>query len=461
MSRKRNPYINGGVIQNDFNFYGRSELIHELVIPDSNAYYIKGNRRIGKTSLLRQIERNLILDSTVVPVYFNLQGTKNLKDLLLFYQRAINKACHNNQIKNFNLGNSFFQTFNESLEHIGALGKQFYLLIDEAESLLHLPENIILKFHHELVNTYDHLTVVVSATNHLENLELQRLKGLDLLEGFTPIQLSCFSKEDAKNLIRQVQHPEGGIDIDDDLEHAILKYTGTHPYLIQRMCFNLFDRRTRTLRQIKKNDFTLDQSIRNFCNIDFNFLNIEQQQILQRFSWETPMNNIEIEGFSLPTITSSLIELEQSGFLACENNQYKLSNYYLAQWLEERQSKALKPQKRTTSISKLNLAKSIRALNDDLFEKKLPTKKTPTLKSNNASSNSTQTGKLSPVQIKVICDYIDSNMEAAFEAMDKLDWGNQKGTYNDKKEEWVSPGIGFNRVRFRSQLKLLLKMVFE
>jgi len=54
---------------------------------------------------------------------------------------------------------------------------------------------------------------------------------------------------------------------------------------------------------------------------------------------------------------------------------------------------------------------------------------------------------------------IDTDMDAAFRELDKLDWGNRRGTYNDLKGEWIDPPMGFNKTHFRSRLKTFLNTV--
>lgn len=75
-------------------------------------------------------------------------------------------------------------------------------------------------------------------------------------------------------------------------------------------------------------------------------------------------------------------------------------------------------------------------------------------------SGETFENNLTDEHLEQLLDLIDSDMLAAFDLLDKLNWGNHKGTYNDKKAEWIDPGVGFNKSVFRSQLKTLLKTLF-
>jgi hypothetical protein len=60
-----------------------------------------------------------------------------------------------------------------------------------------------------------------------------------------------------------------------------------------------------------------------------------------------------------------------------------------------------------------------------------------------------------------ILNLIDTDMDAAFDALDQLDWGNKRGTYFDLKNEWSDRPNNFSKGDFRSKLKTLVKTSFS
>lgn len=60
-------------------------------------------------------------------------------------------------------------------------------------------------------------------------------------------------------------------------------------------------------------------------------------------------------------------------------------------------------------------------------------------------------------QIAGVLDLIDTDIEYAFDELDKMDWGNRRGTYYDLKTEWIDPPNGFSKSSFRSRLKVFVK----
>lgn len=76
MTRPVNPYIAGAPLRGEGGFFGRQDTLewarHELLNPATNALVLFGQRRIGKTTLLLQLQRTLPTD-ICLPVYFDLQ----------------------------------------------------------------------------------------------------------------------------------------------------------------------------------------------------------------------------------------------------------------------------------------------------------------------------------------------------------------------------------------------------
>ncbi|MEO7838039.1 MAG: ATP-binding protein, partial [Anaerolineales bacterium] len=76
MSLPLNPYIAGAPLRGDKGFFGRQDTMEwverELRNSQTNALVLFGQRRIGKTTLLLQLARNLSQDE-FLPIYFDLQ----------------------------------------------------------------------------------------------------------------------------------------------------------------------------------------------------------------------------------------------------------------------------------------------------------------------------------------------------------------------------------------------------
>lgn len=337
MNSYKNPYNNGNVIWEVELFYNREYLVKELIQPDPRAYYIRGNRRIGKTSLLQQINRQLLNSENALPIYVDLEGVESIMDLAEYFQWAINKTLDAIGLPAvvFKENEKIFDTITAWLKYNQQINRHSFLILDEAEELLGLSNNDLARLHRILVKGSKNLTVIITATNRLQEFFHRHDGKTNFLENFITKPIGGLSSEDAEKLIRQSQHPNSRVEVDETTVKNIIRYAGTHPFLIQRLCFNLFE--NGTLRKVQEKDLVLDKELRDIIRIDFNHLDPDHQQVLLHFSWEQGLSTNTINGFTKTKTDSILLELEQLGFLRSEGQQYYLGNYFLAQWLEEQQ----------------------------------------------------------------------------------------------------------------------------
>ena len=77
----RIPYIAGRWVRGR-DHYGRQRLITHLLRVEDPAIWVVGTRRMGKTSLLRQLELETDRpESELVPLFWDLQGVESFDDL--------------------------------------------------------------------------------------------------------------------------------------------------------------------------------------------------------------------------------------------------------------------------------------------------------------------------------------------------------------------------------------------
>src|SRR5262245_53830121 len=83
----RIPYIVGRWVRGQ-SHYGRQRLMDYLLVAGDSATWLVGTRRMGKTSLLRQLEHLTAPDQgEFVPLFWDLQGCQSGRDMSdeLFY----------------------------------------------------------------------------------------------------------------------------------------------------------------------------------------------------------------------------------------------------------------------------------------------------------------------------------------------------------------------------------------
>lgn len=331
----QNPYIVGGAIHNDQDFYDRSSIVKQLLTNDSRGHYLKGNRRIGKTNLLNYLQRNINQgEDKRLAILYNLEGAETEKEFAQYLVRAIKRATALKRISPPDFSTQELIPMLETLIHwLEEVDYTCFLLIDEAEALLGLPDKTRASLHNRLINNSDKLTVLLAATNHLQKLYSNNNGDAPFLDGFVTHYIGCFDDSSAEALIRQSQLPEEQRpQVDDVLVKEIIHYCGNHPLYIQRLCSELFE--NGGLRPIRDSDLLLDRAIRGFIDVDFQHLSQEEQKTLLHFYWEKSLAITD-----LPIDCRAHVrELRQLGFLKTDGQLFSISNIFLHQWLENHRS---------------------------------------------------------------------------------------------------------------------------
>ena len=87
-----NPYIAGNPVRGETLFVGRSDILRDvqslLRDPNANAIALYGQRRIGKTSILFQLEEQLAESGKYLPVYFDLHDKADLSLAQILFRLA-------------------------------------------------------------------------------------------------------------------------------------------------------------------------------------------------------------------------------------------------------------------------------------------------------------------------------------------------------------------------------------
>jgi tetratricopeptide (TPR) repeat protein len=77
-----NPYIAGNPVRGDTFFVGRADILRDVLDllrnPNASAIVLYGQRRIGKTSILFELEQQLAESGEYLPVYFDLHDKSDL-----------------------------------------------------------------------------------------------------------------------------------------------------------------------------------------------------------------------------------------------------------------------------------------------------------------------------------------------------------------------------------------------
>jgi hypothetical protein len=141
--------------------------------------------------------------------------------------------------------------------------------------------------------------------------------------------------KEAADLIRQTANPEGPVAVDPAVLSDIQGRTGNHPYLIQRLCRQLFEPQGE-LRPVNDWDLVVDSGLADIFEIDYQTLTDGEQAILDEI-WRKGSADeaalLQAQGLDPTTLQGGLLELQNLGYIAKDRDQWQVANTFLANWL--------------------------------------------------------------------------------------------------------------------------------
>jgi len=344
MATMRNPYVTGAYVTGR-KHYGRKEMLDYLLHGDSSAYWVVGNRRIGKTSLLRQLESLALAEGQLAPLYWDMQGCDTFKALGQYLADAVQD--HNERFEALGLRPAELADEN-ALTLLPRLrraavraGRGLLLLCDETEVLINIAARAprsMQRLHRELTGAVG-LRVVATSTRAIYQLHdvCSDWPTSPFLAGFDMSQtLGSLTPYSARALILDAQEPEdGGVQAAADVVETISDYTNDHPYLIQLLCSRLFQAEGR-LRPVTEGDLEVDPLLKGFFSVDFGALTEADRRIV----WAVQGANVideaalqELLGGDPADLRRRLHGLERVGYLRRVYGQIAIGNQFLANWL--------------------------------------------------------------------------------------------------------------------------------
>lgn len=242
----RNPYITGNPVGNTKIFVGREDILQyviEMVRSDNqNATVLYGQRRIGKTSVLQALESRLKKETSYQVVYFSLEGRASLpltQLLLILAQTLSNEFNPTGLNTNSIQKQSFKQWFFNWLDNFPT---GLVLLLDEFDVLIQ-PSKIgqatadfFPYFIDDLLPQQKKLKSVFVIGRNINDLTVEAISKFNQ---FTQKKISLLKPQEIIKLICLENHV---LDWKDEAIEKVKKLTNGHPFFIQSLCQQVFDR---------------------------------------------------------------------------------------------------------------------------------------------------------------------------------------------------------------------------
>jgi predicted transcriptional regulator len=331
----RNPFIAGSWVRAD-NFFGREALLREILEGQRHSVWVAGARRLGKTSLLKELEHRAFSsgETPFTPLYWDLQGSGDARGLaegLLSsvedsepFRRATAIAVED--LESLTVADMLTTLIRRTVRS----GWRLLLLMDEPEELLTVARadpGVLPRLRRILQKGPDVRAVMTSTKRLLRIDERTDFATSPFMLGFTPpLYLTPLNPDEARALLARGRFSAEEIE-------TIVERTACHPFLVQLIASRLFESRdlAATLDQV-----AADEMVSNFFSVDFQTLDAEERSLLEEVSRESARTRAEVarsNGRSEEAVAPLLFGLEKMGYLAVEDGRYRVGNWFFDRWL--------------------------------------------------------------------------------------------------------------------------------
>ena len=345
ISRTTVPFVVGQWVRRE-NFYGRAAVIEEVLQGNRNWLWLLGTRRIGKTSVLKQLEHLAVNspDLGFVPVFWDLQGADRPDEIHLDFADALLDAEERLEAVGIRLTEVRTEDLFESLGRLRRklLSKDLRLLLlcDEVEELIQLnrQDPSILRKLRRALHSRDGIRSVLASSSRLWQLAETDEDTSPFLDGFTPpLSIGCLDDEAARQLIQQTQLRESSRpSFSDDEVERIRRQCGNHPYQIQLLCRRALDRGD--LDEAVE-DVAHDRAVSFFFSVDLELVGDTERTILRLLAEQPNASLTEISRHiqdSSDAVATSLSALHELGLVARDpDGRHEIASDFLRRWLLE------------------------------------------------------------------------------------------------------------------------------
>lgn len=331
----RNPFIAGSWVRGE-NFFGRAGLLREILDGSRDSLWVIGARRMGKTSLLKEVEARTQAskETPYLALYWDLQGSADARGLADGLIAGIEDNEHFRRAADIDIDAIEDLSVTDMLQAIirraVRSGWKTLILLDEGEELLTVARNDVATLGRlrRVLQKGPEVRSVITATRRLARLdETAALLTSPFLHGFLPPSyLTPLDNEETRSLLARGGFSEAAV-------LAIAEKTGNQPFLVQLIASRLFENKDLegTLDVVANDDM-----VSNFFSVDYQTLESIERRILEEVARERSLTPGDIgSALSTPgdTLGPHLLGLAQMGYLKQAGGRYSIGNWFFETWL--------------------------------------------------------------------------------------------------------------------------------
>ena len=338
MSEQQNPFTTRAVHKKE-KFIGRENEVNFILdyIFRKENLSIRGERRIGKTSLLKYIcnnRKDLKIPDEIIVVFFEkFENTKYNDIWNLLYHEIISAMS---DLKNTQLQDvTSVAQFNAFIKQFSIMGYSIAFLFDEFDQtakndeLSGLKQSFFYKELRSLSQLYDNISYIITTRLEMYNLEAHDEISSPFFNIFDNYTLTVFTENEAKELIQAYTSPPLSNVLMEEMDF-LYEHTGYFPYFFQTLC-KIITREYNQKKTIDKNAILKDYN--KNCQSHFKYywtkgsMDDEKEAIallLQRYEKTIEIKEKDLEkNPDIEKLNPGLEELINRQMIIQHNNSYR------------------------------------------------------------------------------------------------------------------------------------------
>lgn len=335
------PYICGLPVRGH-DFYDRKKMVNKAVSSANNLLLI-GMRRIGKTSVLRAIEDKINEEDPrgerFIPIFLDLEILpESYEDALKEFKNTVNKKIQLTRQKS--IASTFEDVISDLIELINNIDKHVILLLDELETLYDLEDanqgtgKSISQALTSLMRGTTNVKVIASSSPFIISSKSPTWLS-SMLSQFKRQYLEPFADKETEKLCRLSRTDSDLAVSDDKIIKQIIKLTGGHPFLTQKLCSGYIHECD---IENAKESLMDDLGEKPQFNEDIKSLDEDHQEVLMLLSdRDLSIGSLTtaMKGISVRTMERRLNILKELGLIEKRSGRWRIINEFFRSWLND------------------------------------------------------------------------------------------------------------------------------
>jgi len=339
------PYVVGQWVRGE-HFYGRRALINEVLHGHRNCLWLLGIRRVGKTSILKQLEHLTTggEEAGFFPLYWDFQGAEGPGDLDESFAESLldtRDRLEDLQVPLTRVeGDDLLTSLGRLRRELRLKGRTLLLLGDEVEELITVAERAprFLRRFRRALQSAEGIRTVLASSIRLWDLAYEQTTTSPFLHGFTPpLYVRGLEADAARSLIRQSQAPQEARPVLDDASvEEIRSRCDDHPFLLQ-----LVGERFVELGDLAQavEEIAADRMVSHFFAVDFEMLSERERDVIGVVADRGEATSASLQerlAVQSSSLRGSLQRLEHRGIVhRCAGGGHAVANSFFKRWLDE------------------------------------------------------------------------------------------------------------------------------